>query len=238
MKDNKVFKAFIIVITIITVLFATGTFAQASVPETGNNCLRASMQIRTHVRINTYSRSRGSRAQSSWIHVDDLNSPSELFSQLFDADQKGNLTDVLVSTYTASLAFSNEAYKFMFNKLLEGDAPLLFHCSNGKDRTGVAAMLILLALGVSEEIAKADYLQSNVSRKQRIDRLMKQYDFVSSWMAEARSLLTMIEGVLPESADMMMTEIKERYGTYENFMEKEYGLDEMKLRTFRNMYLE
>ncbi len=71
--------------------------------------------------------------------LDDLNSPSELFSLLFDADQKGNLTDVLVSTYTASLAFSNEAYKFMFNKLLEGDAPLLFHCSNGKDRTGVAA---------------------------------------------------------------------------------------------------
>ncbi len=170
--------------------------------------------------------------------LDDLNSPSELFSLLFDADQKGNLTDVLVSTYTASLAFSNEAYKFMFNKLLEGDVPLLFHCSNGKDRTGVAAMLILLALGVSEEIAKADYLQSNVSRKQRIDRLMKQYDFVSSWMAEARSLLTMIEGVLPESADMMMTEIKERYGTYENFMEKEYGLDEVKLRKFRDMYLE
>jgi hypothetical protein len=67
---------------------------------------------------------------------------------------------------------------------------------------------------------------------------MKQYDFVSSWMAEARSLLTMIEGVLPESADMMMTEIKERYGTYENFMEKEYGLDEVKLRKFRDMYLE
>ena len=58
MKVNKVFKAFIIVITIITVLFATGTFAQASVPETGNNCLRTSMQIRTHVRINTYSRSK------------------------------------------------------------------------------------------------------------------------------------------------------------------------------------
>lgn len=58
MKVNKVFKAFVIVIAIITVLFATGTFAQASVLETGNNCLRASMQIRTHVRINTYSRSK------------------------------------------------------------------------------------------------------------------------------------------------------------------------------------
>lgn len=170
--------------------------------------------------------------------LDDLNSPGELFSLLFDDDQKGNLTDVLVSSYTASLAFTNEAYQFMFDCLLEGKAPLLFHCSNGKDRTGVAAMLLLLALGVPEEIVKADYLQSNVSRKSRIDRLMKQYDFVSSWMDEARSLLTMIEGVLPESADMMMSEIKERYGTYENFMEKEYGFDEVKLRTFRNMYLE
>jgi protein-tyrosine phosphatase len=122
--------------------------------------------------------------------------------------------------------------------LLNNDGLLLFHCAHGKDRTGVAAMLILLALGVSEEIAKADYLQSNVSRKQRIDRLMKQYDFVSSWMAEARSLLTMIEGVLPESADMMMSEILERYGTYENFMDKEYGLDEVKLRKFRDIYLE
>ncbi len=42
-----------------------------------------------------------------------------------------------------------------------GDIPLLFHCSAGKDRTGVAAALILLALGVDRETVLADYEMSN-----------------------------------------------------------------------------
>ena len=54
----------------------------------------------------------------------------------------------------------------------------------------------------------------------------------------ARSFLTMLRGVLPEAADMMMSEILERYETYENFMEKEYRFDKDKLEKFRSMYLE
>ena len=170
--------------------------------------------------------------------LDDLNSPAELASLIFDEDQKGNPADVLISSYSASLAFSNEAFRFMFERLLEGRAPLLFHCSNGKDRTGVAAMLILLALGVDEETARQDYLKSNESRKAGIEALHQKYHAVSSRLGSARSFLTMLEGVLPESADMMMSEILERYGTYENFMDKEYGLDAQKLEKFRDMYLE
>ena len=115
---------------------------------------------------------------------------------------------------------------------------MLFHCSNGKDRTGVAAMLILLALGIPEEIVKADYLQSNTCRKEEIDDLMERFNMLSSRLSNARSLFTMIEGVLPESADMVMSEIRERYGTYEDYMEKEYGFDREKLKKFRDMYLE
>ena len=57
--------------------------------------------------------------------LDDLNPPAELLSLLFDEDQKGDLMDVLVSSYSASLASSNEAYRFMFDRLLEGEAPML-----------------------------------------------------------------------------------------------------------------
>jgi hypothetical protein len=46
----------------------------------------------------------------------------------------------------------------------------------------------------------------------------------------------MFEGVLPESADMMMTEILEKYGSYDVFMEREYGLDQNKLIKLRAMY--
>ncbi len=170
--------------------------------------------------------------------LDDLNSPKELMSLIFDEDQKGNLIDVLVSSYSASLAFSNEAYRFMFDRLLAGEAPLLFHCTNGKDRTGVAAMLILLALGVDEEAVREDFLRSNVSRREVIEGLMKKHEIFSLRFDSARSLLTMIGGVLPESADMMTSEITERYGTFEKYMELEYGFDEEKMKKFRDMYLE
>jgi protein-tyrosine phosphatase len=39
--------------------------------------------------------------------------------------------------------------------------PLLFHCSAGKDRTGLAAALLLSALGASWSTVLADYLRSN-----------------------------------------------------------------------------
>jgi protein-tyrosine phosphatase len=52
-------------------------------------------------------------------------------------------------------------FKAMFAELLKGEAPLAFNCSAGKDRTGMAALLILSALGVSRETAIADYLLSN-----------------------------------------------------------------------------
>ena len=66
---------------------------------------------------------------------------------------------------------------------------------------------------------------------------MKKYQLISKRSGNARSFLTMIEGVLPGSADMMMSEILERYETYEKFMDKEYGLDKDKLERFRDMYL-
>lgn len=170
--------------------------------------------------------------------LDDLNSPGELASLIFDEDQAGNAIDVLVSSYTASLAFSNESYKFMFDCLLAGKAPMLFHCSNGKDRTGVAAMLILLALGIPEEIVKEDYMQSNISRQLEIDELMERFKLLTGRLGNARSFFTMVGGVLPQSADMLLSEILERYGTFENYMEKEYGFDREILKKFRDMYLE
>lgn len=170
--------------------------------------------------------------------LDDLNSPLDLASLLFDEDQQGNVIEVLVSSYTASLAFSNDAYRFLFECLIKGEVPLLFHCSNGKDRTGVAAMLILLALGVDAQTVTDDYLQSNNNRRLAIEDLKERFQAVSGISTNVTSFLTMIEGVLPESADMMISEILEKYGTYENYMEQEYGFDEKTLNKFRDLYLE
>jgi protein-tyrosine phosphatase len=48
-----------------------------------------------------------------------------------------------------------------FSHLLDDDSPLVFHCTAGKDRTGLAAALFLLALGVPLHTVEEDYLLSN-----------------------------------------------------------------------------
>ncbi len=53
-------------------------------------------------------------------------------------------------------------YADFFRQLADaGNYPLVFHCAAGKDRTGVAAALILTALGVPPETILADYLLTN-----------------------------------------------------------------------------
>jgi len=52
-------------------------------------------------------------------------------------------------------------YREMFAQLLAGHVPLAFNCSAGKDRTGVAAALLLTALGVPRETVIQDYMLSN-----------------------------------------------------------------------------
>jgi protein-tyrosine phosphatase len=49
-----------------------------------------------------------------------------------------------------------------FKLLAERDVyPLLFHCSAGRDRTGVGAAMLLSLLGVDRERIVADFLESN-----------------------------------------------------------------------------
>jgi protein-tyrosine phosphatase len=56
-----------------------------------------------------------------------------------------------------------EDWRTFFNILAERDVyPLLFHCSAGRDRTGVGAAMLLELLGVSRERIVADFLESNV----------------------------------------------------------------------------
>ncbi|MGH7933832.1 MAG: tyrosine-protein phosphatase [Candidatus Binataceae bacterium] len=55
-------------------------------------------------------------------------------------------------------------WRSFFKLLATGDVyPLLFHCSAGRDRTGVGAAALLELLGVSRERILADFLESNTT---------------------------------------------------------------------------
>src|SRR4030088_1220793 len=69
--------------------------------------------------------------------------------------------DVMRDSYRNYVRQNTASYRALFAHLLEDRAPLVIHCTAGKDRTGFACALILHALGVPADIIAEDYLLTN-----------------------------------------------------------------------------
>src|SRR5437899_1488547 len=69
--------------------------------------------------------------------------------------------DVMRESYRNYVRHNTTSFRALFAHLLEDRAPLVIHCTAGKDRTGFACALILHALGVSREVIAEDYLLTN-----------------------------------------------------------------------------
>lgn len=69
--------------------------------------------------------------------------------------------EVMRDSYRGYVQQNTPRFRALFAQLLEDRAPLVIHCTAGKDRTGFACALILHTLGVSSEVIAEDYLLTN-----------------------------------------------------------------------------
>ena len=93
----------------------------------------------------------------------------DLIQMIRMSEQVGMLDENMYVGFLMSET-GKKAYADFFRILLDTDPEraVLWHCTGGKDRTGLAAMLILSALGVDEETVVKDYLLTNEFNAQRI----------------------------------------------------------------------
>jgi protein-tyrosine phosphatase len=69
--------------------------------------------------------------------------------------------EIMRDSYRNYVRHNTHSFRALFGHLLEDRAPLVIHCTAGKDRTGFACALILHALGVPDETIAEDYLLTN-----------------------------------------------------------------------------
>jgi protein-tyrosine phosphatase len=69
--------------------------------------------------------------------------------------------DVMRDSYRGYVRHNTTRFRALFAHMLEERAPLVIHCTAGKDRTGFACALVLHVLGVSDELIAEDYLLTN-----------------------------------------------------------------------------
>ncbi len=128
------------------------------------------------------------------------------------------VTDVKKSYETIS--FNNPAFKIMFKHISENAVPLLFHCTAGKDRTGVAAALILRTLGVSDETIIEDYMLTNKlrnnTRKMFVERLKPHLKDV-----DLNEIAQAVLGVEKYSIETVLSSIDNKYDDFSDYLTNE-----------------
>ncbi len=104
----------------------------------------------------------------------------------------------------------------------EGSLPAVFHCSAGKDRTGVLAALVLAFLGVPDETIVEDYVLSAAAMERLLDRLKAEYpDSVEEVLRFAPSILH----VMPETMEEFLATVRSEFGGYAA-LERSLGVGE------------
>jgi protein-tyrosine phosphatase len=69
--------------------------------------------------------------------------------------------EIMRESYRNYVRHNTHSFRILFAHLVQDDAPLVIHCTAGKDRTGFACALVLHALGVPDATIAEDYLLTN-----------------------------------------------------------------------------
>lgn len=136
-----------------------------------------------------------------------------------------------------AMAVDSSAFRQMFVLMKEKPkTPLLFHCAAGKDRTGVAAALILLCLGSTEETILEDYLLSNVYRVAENEKIIQAL----SAATQDKALLDVFRVMLGVDAVYLyafFSKVHELYGDWDNYFERVLCLSSAERFQMREGYL-
>lgn len=133
---------------------------------------------------------------------------------------------------------SQREYARMFEAILEqSGGAVLWHCTQGKDRAGLATVFVLSALGVDSVKVMDDFAKSNESYKGMLDVAAKVA--AEKGLSEAhQGVIMAMLGVNPAYLKKALDYISANFGTMENYMEQKLGLTKEKLALLREYYLE
>lgn len=143
--------------------------------------------------------------------------------------------DSLMRSFYSKTDHLTKKYKPMFDQLivLKKDDALLFHCTAGKDRTGVGAALVLYALGVDEAIIYKDYEATNEYRKGSNQQFIKMLTAQGISEQAAKSMMAADSTYLKSAMDA----ITKNYGSVDLFLQNEMGLTADKKALLKSKFL-
>jgi protein-tyrosine phosphatase len=137
--------------------------------------------------------------------------------------------EVMRESYRNYVRRNTASYRTLFKHLLEDSAPLVIHCTAGKDRTGFAVALILKSLGVADELIVEDYLLTNRFYRRA------EAGLSSDLPEEVRAVLGSVEASFLLAA---LDTVRAEYGDLEAYFEAGLGIGPRERAALGERYLD
>ena len=119
------------------------------------------------------------------------------------------------------------------------DQAVLYHCSGGKDRTGVSTLLVLHALGVRQADIEADYYMSNLQKNadEGSIKIAAQINSARGTQMSPAAVWPTL-GVRPAYLEAFYQGIEKNYGSVDAYLREGLGLSDEELTLLRDRYLQ
>jgi len=133
------------------------------------------------------------------------------------------------------LPSARHAFGRLFRELVDpGRRPGLVHCTTGKDRTGWATAMLLLLLGVPDEVVLEEYLLSGPVIAALFAPHLAAFEAVGGDPALLRPLVE----VRVEYLEAGLSAMRESYGTVERYLGDGLGVDGAAREALRLAFVE
>jgi protein-tyrosine phosphatase len=142
----------------------------------------------------------------------------------------------MTATYGQFAFSAADQYAAVFQQLKHEHLPLLYHCSAGKDRTGVFSAFLLLTLGVPEKTVVEDYALTNrylqdAKNSASVQKMVKASGTtLSSLSKEQQSVMMAADPAYLEST---LRQIDAKYGSFDAYRRTELKVSDADVQTLR-----
>jgi len=135
-------------------------------------------------------------------------------------------------------------YAGLFEQLAHGQLPLVFHCAAGKDRTGVAAALVLASLEIPHATIISDYTLTNtaIDLETVLARRWRNSIGVANDHAHLSQITPEVRRPLlearPEYLQAALEQMQSAHGSLQGYLAERLGVSTEALREIRARLLE
>jgi protein-tyrosine phosphatase len=161
-------------------------------------------------------------------------SPGE-WARRFEAGELGEIdASWLVRGYRRALDERGPRIGAVLRELAARPSPAVFHCTAGKDRTGVISALLLCSLGVPRDVVVGDYSLTALYTGDRIPAADAWFELRGIEPERAAHVLSSRREAMEET----LAHLDSKHGGVERFLREKAGIDDAEMDALRDWLLE